>query len=270
MIFPFERWEREKSIFVIKSIDWHGKMVHSHDFIELVYITAGKGIHSIENKNYSISTGDLFIVFPGENHSLYPIDTPNGKSEFAWITCGFLPNCISFDFSVFPRRHRFIGTDSFDLNLTIHTMLEEYNSKREDFEQVLISYLNVILIRMKRHIGQGSDSDSYSTLKRRSYCKSAVEYISEHYREAIRLEEAARALGISCGYLSKVFKAEKDQTFMQYLYAFRVREACRLLTSTKLPIPRVASEVGFNDRKSFYTQFTRIMSLTPGEYRSRH
>ncbi|MBO5273848.1 MAG: AraC family transcriptional regulator [Clostridia bacterium] len=270
MIFSFERWEREKSIFVIKSIDWHGKMVHSHDFIELVYITAGKGIHSIENKNYSISTGDLFIVFPGENHSLYPIDSGSGKSEFTWITCGFLPSCISFDFSVFPRKHRFIGTDSFDLNLTFHTMLDEYDNRADDFEQVLKSYLTVILIRMKRHIGQRSDSESYTTLKRRSYCKSAVEYISEHSSEHVRLEDVAHALGISCGYLSKIFKEEKDQTFMQYLYAYRVKEACRLLVGSKMPISRIANAVGFSDRKSFYTQFTRIMCLTPGEYRSRH
>lgn len=268
MVFFFDHWEREASIFVIRSIDWHGKMVHSHDFIELVYITTGQGIHSIENTNYNISAGDLFIVFPGEKHSLYPIS--NGKNEFTWITCGFLPNCISFDFSIFPRKHRFIGTKSFDLNLIFHTMLDEYRGRAEDFERVLKSYLTVILIRMKRCITKQADSNSYTTLKRRNICKSTVEYIREHYKDPIKLEDIARALGVSCGYLSKLFKEEQKQTVMQYLYTYRVKEACRLLVDSKMSISLIANAVGFGDRKSFYTQFTRIMCVSPGDYRSRH
>ena len=87
-------------------------------------------------------------------------------------------------------------------------MLDEYENKQDDYEQVLISYLTVILIRMKRYIGQHSDTESYTTLKRRNYCKSAVEYISKHYRESVRLEEVAR----------------RDGVYRPLFFAFKVRK----------------------------------------------
>ena len=67
---------------------------HSHEFIELVYIFSGLGIHNINNKSYFISSRDLLLIKNDEDHSIDPVSEENSTDQ--WINCIFTP-----DFSVF-------------------------------------------------------------------------------------------------------------------------------------------------------------------------
>ena len=264
MLYTFDIWEREKQVFLVRSVNLDGRDTHEHDFIELVYVSSGTGIHCINSRRYSVSGGDIFIVFPGEYHSLCPI---GAGEDFSWINCSFLPGFIDFDFSIFPRNDRLIASGSFDLNLIFNVMLDEYFARRADFDSVLKSYLNIILIRLKRYILD--ERGGYPALRRHNYCKYAAGYISENFRVNIKPGDIARRLGISASYLSRVFRAGTGVSPEEYIAGERIREACRLLGETGLTAAEVGVRSGFPDRKNFYTQFTRRMGMAPGTFRKR-
>lgn len=50
--------------------------VHQHEFIELVYVTAGSGIHVIDDCEYRVSCGSLLFIDYGQSHSIVP-DNPD-------------------------------------------------------------------------------------------------------------------------------------------------------------------------------------------------
>ncbi|MNZ44421.1 HTH-type transcriptional activator RhaR [compost metagenome] len=71
-------------------------MQHMHDFIEVACVTEGEGIHYIQNKNYSVSAGDVFVIPPGISHVFQPLDL-SGKEPLRVInillnidSCSFL------------------------------------------------------------------------------------------------------------------------------------------------------------------------------------
>ena len=60
-----------------------------------------------------------------------------------------------------------------------------------------------------------------------------------------------------------------NQTFSEYLTRFKLEKAAHLLTSTALPLERVASLTGYSERSAFDKAFKKFSGLTPRQYRSQ-
>lgn len=65
------------------------------------------------------------------------------------------------------------------------------------------------------------------------------------------------------------FQKATGMTSTEYCQRLRVGRARELLQFSNTPIDSVAWEVGYNDTGAFRKVFTRIVGLTPGEYRRR-
>lgn len=97
--------------------------------------------------------------------------------------------------------------------------------------------------------------------------KKAINYIREHYREEIALEELSRKLEITPEYLSALFKREVGINFSLFIKRFRISHAKRLLKGSDLKVYEVAERVGYGDAKYFARVFKEELGVTPGEYR---
>ncbi len=101
------------------------------------------------------------------------------------------------------------------------------------------------------------------------YVEEAIRYITQHYPEDLTVGRVAQHLGLSEGYLSRVFKKETDDTFMSYLTNYRIRAAMELLRDPCLKIYEVADQVGYTDNAYFSTLFKKTVGVTPSEYQDR-
>ncbi|HEU0140312.1 MAG TPA: helix-turn-helix domain-containing protein [Bryobacteraceae bacterium] len=79
----------------------------------------------------------------------------------------------------------------------------------------------------------------------------------------------ARALGISTGHLSRVFRQTTGDTFERYVMRRRVELARRLLLDPAHNVSTVARQCGFKDASYFARVFRRLVGSSPAEY-SRH
>ncbi len=57
---------------------------------------------------------------------------------------------------------------------------------------------------------------------------------------------------------------------LRYQTKLRIREACKLLVETRLPIKEIAVQLGFNDPLYFCRVFHKEKAVSPSEYRNRH
>ena len=57
---------------------------------------------------------------------------------------------------------------------------------------------------------------------------------------------------------------------MEYLRTVRIEKGIVLLTTTNESITSISQTVGFNDRRSFVSQFKEDMGLTPDNYRKEY
>jgi transcriptional regulator GlxA family with amidase domain len=65
------------------------------------------------------------------------------------------------------------------------------------------------------------------------------------------------------------FQKATGLTTSEYIQRLRVGKAHELLQFTKTPLGRIVWEVGYTDPSAFRKVFSRIVGLTPQEYRQR-
>jgi two-component system response regulator YesN len=94
-------------------------------------------------------------------------------------------------------------------------------------------------------------------------------YIEQNYRENITLEDTAAHFFVSKEYLSRIFKAQSDLSFSDYITALRMRKARELLLTYKLPIKEIVDKLGYLDIAHFYKTFKKHFGMTPGEMRKQ-
>ena len=97
--------------------------------------------------------------------------------------------------------------------------------------------------------------------------KKVCAYVDENLSSDISLETAADFAGVSSFYLSKLFKEEKGETFINFISDKRLEKSRQLLEQTELSIKEITAEVGYNDQNYFSRIFKNKYGLSPKEYR---
>ena len=72
---------------------------------------------------------------------------------------------------------------------------------------------------------------------------------------------------INASYLSALFKKETGVTLTEYINQKRMKQAARLLTSTKLQIQTISQYCGISDVNYFSKLFKKYAGKTPNEFR---
>ncbi len=86
----------------------------------------------------------------------------------------------------------------------------------------------------------------------------------------LKLADLAELVGISGSHLSQVLNRQGGQKFFDYINAYRVQEAARLLhEKPSLSLLHIALACGFSTQQAFSSRFKKVMHMTPSEYRQR-
>ncbi|MEL7534791.1 MAG: AraC family transcriptional regulator [Bacteroidota bacterium] len=95
-------------------------------------------------------------------------------------------------------------------------------------------------------------------------------YIFEHFRSGLNLEEAASIANMSPSAFSRYFKQRTHKRFSDFVSELRIGHACKLLLQDQWSISAVAYESGFNTLSNFNRQFKSITGKSPSAYRQTY
>jgi two-component system response regulator YesN len=112
-----------------------------------------------------------------------------------------------------------------------------------------------------------SQVSSYRDNKTGGLTRRAKDYIRANYSNSITLEDVAREINISPQYLSKLFKEETGENFIDYLTGIRIRIAKNLLENGDMSIKEICYSIGYSDPNYFSRTFKKIVGSTPTEYK---
>lgn len=96
----------------------------------------------------------------------------------------------------------------------------------------------------------------------------ALSYIQNNYNRKISLASVSEHVGLSSGYLCRIFKEETSVSINAYINNLRMTKAGELLKDKNSYIKEVAISVGFEDQLYFSRLFKRYYGVTPSEYRT--
>lgn len=98
--------------------------------------------------------------------------------------------------------------------------------------------------------------------------REAKNFIDEHYKEDISLQDVAGVLGYSDVYFCKLFKENFGKSFIVYLNELRIGKAKEFLANPDINIKDISSEAGYRDANYFARVFKRMTGMTPSDYRN--
>ncbi|MEM9901312.1 MAG: helix-turn-helix transcriptional regulator [Pseudomonadota bacterium] len=89
------------------------------------------------------------------------------------------------------------------------------------------------------------------------------------FRDAnLSLSKLSQHIGSSSNYVSQTLNEHVDQSFFDFVNAWRISEAKDALLNGDDTILQIAYDVGFNSRSAFYAAFKRHVGMTPSEFRA--
>ena len=118
----------------------------------------------------------------------------------------------------------------------------------------------ILLHLIRRKAGSRATADTLGIAR-------LVDYIQNHYREAMTLETMAGYLRVSTSHLSHEFRRQCGMAPIEYLLHIRVENARQMLALTDRPIYEIAEQMGFSDVNNFTRQFKKRTGMTPRDYR---
>ena len=233
--------------------------------LEIVVLVKGNQTYTVGGKTYPISGGNVFISFPGEEHSSG--GEPQNVSEIYWVQVdletaeGFLglyppwEDQLRNRLGKLSQRVLYCGeelrrcmADSFWNTASSDPCQQEYGRSQ------LVSFFYGIILQEKA--GMLSLSDEIG---------AAVTYIRQNIREDIPLETLAECAGLSLSRFKARFKKETGMTPREYINQLKIREAKRMLRENQ-SVTRVALDLGFGSSNYFAVLFKKITLYSPSQY----
>ena len=268
IVFNMKMFDSESRIVVERGNGYDSIMKHSHEFVEVVYVESGEGLQITDSGQIRIKKGDIFLMSGNESHSIRPLCD---ESEFKLVNVIFMEDVVDMDLSIFRSDRMISLSDEEEAVALIYKIEAEYNARREYFEYFNRGYLYQLLGILARKLNKdGRSGRDITIFKNKEYVRLAVAYIREHYAERISLSDIARHVGLSNGYLQKIFNKESETSVVKYLLNYRIEQACKLLIESDYSIAQISNMVGFSDVKNFYVTFKSVMNETPGMYHKKH
>ena len=95
-----------------------------------------------------------------------------------------------------------------------------------------------------------------------------LEYINGHYTNPdLNLYMIAKNIGMSEGYVSKIFKEQQGVGILEYINRLRIEKAKELLEDKNLKVNDIAQRVGYIPERNFLRVFKKYVGVTPTQYR---
>ena len=256
---------------------------HHHDFVEIVFITKGKGIQVISSNEYEVSEGDIFILQGFQNHYFKdagkaeminvmfdPVKSPGLVSDEIKTIDGY-----SALFILEPRyRNRMHFKNMLHLNrvdlakseYVLNGMLHELALKEPGYELFLRLKLEEIILFLSRKYSQISIPKAKSLVR----IGKAIHFIETNFYNNIYIQQLADLSFMSIRNFQRIFKEATGLSPNDYLLELRIQHASKLLTETDSAIYSVSEQVGIADWFYFSKAFKKKFGVSPLAYRKQN
>lgn len=255
--------------FLTKAISPLQLHFHENSF-EFTYIIKGNVTFSVNDKEYKLSGGDIFVAFPNEIHDTGSI--PMSANEMYWFQLDisryqdflFLGNDWALDLisNLKKIQNRVIKTDDKEMASLIKRcfslLYQCDDSNRYEATGLLVVFLHRLL-----------DYDKQIQFKLTPDIAKAVDYIFNNINEEISLDDLANQSGLSISRFKQKFKNEMGVTPREFIN-FRKVEIAKTMLLNKQSITSIAMELGFSTSNYFAVVFKRFTTYSPSEYMKKH
>jgi AraC-like DNA-binding protein len=254
------------------------QLPHSHTKYEIFYFHQGLVSMIVGDRVYELESGDMILMNGMTLHC------PHVDPQFEYER-----SAVHFDSSYMSE---WLGRMN---QLNVLGMFQKYGGRRirlqgeskSEFERLLADLADLymrsdqvsfhrfharlvdLLFAVYGYWETNSDHPSSVTSSgKEQKVQQIIDYVEQHYRQDLCLDELQSKLFMNKHHLVKMFKEVTGITIFKYLYSRRINQAqILLLTELHKSVTEIGYEVGFKYPSHFSRAFSERMNCTPHQFR---
>lgn len=156
--------------------------------------------------------------------------------------------------------------------MKVYNLLDKLASEEQGFYAVL-DFLTILYELSLYDDARVLASSSFAKIENFSDSRriqKVQKYISEHYREDIRLNQLSDMVGMTPVSFSRFFRLRTGKTLSDYIIDIRLGFATRLLVDSSRTVAEICYDCGFNNLSNFNRMFKRKKNCSPKEFRDSY
>lgn len=231
----------------------------------LIYCLEGKGTIRLEDTVYHIRAGDCFIIPRKRDHEYSAHDTD--PWTIYWVH--FAGNTA--DAITEAARQQLNGHKTFLPHSTERLTLFDniYQQLERGYRTENLLYANMNFWSFLASCIYPGTYHPGKTKPEQGTIDNAIDYMNSHLHEMITLEQMAQSINLSASHFSSLFKTNTGYSPIEYFNHLKVQKACQYLLFTHLRVKEIAIRLGIEDPYYFSRLFTKVMGLSPNQYREK-
>lgn len=250
---------------------------HWHSSVELSYTISGKiAQFCIADKAYETKAGTILVVNSMEVHSIktYPCLDTEAKAL-----------SLIFPYPLLKRYRPDIG----DFKIAINDVSERNECQKAAYQILqeklthlyriyhdedrlrktilMLEILELLLTHflVRRHLPLPDQTDD----KQKERLSLIKQFLEEHYRAELTLDDVAEHCYLSKEHLARFFKEQMAVTVFQYLNYVRAKHAKPLLLNGQKTATQIAVECGFSGLRTMDRALKKVYGLSSRELRQQ-
>ncbi len=236
---------------------------HLHYHVEIAVLLEGHTTAQADSDEYELSAGDLFISFPNQVHRF--ISYGSEKYRILILNPELFPEFDELLITNVPRESVIRGFAEDDISMQLIEMIgrtagdwDHGKYTNSAITSLCSALLARILPRLALDVFHAGDSRAL---------REIVKFCYANYTNDMSLATVEQNLHLSKYYISHLFSSKIGMSFCDYINSLRVSHACKLLRGGDMSVTEIATEVGFNNLRTFSRAFAKFKNMSPGEYR---
>ena len=249
---------------------------HGHDYMEFMYVYAGRISHVIGKDTVTLEQGDILFLNRHARHSIKRAGQEDIGINFILsnaflqtifprvqnnpVMSGFLTN--NFDDAGEAEYLFFRTKDNFPIRNLMDNLIYAVVNRSQEVYAGLVLLLFTYLAYYRDTLVNALRLTSPDAQLR----NAVLAYLEQRYPTAT-LSDLARSLGYAPAYLSRRIRSIFDKTFQQLLQEQRLSMAAGLLRTSALGVEEIIRTVGYENQSYFYRLFGKTYGMTPHKFR---
>ncbi|MCA0754787.1 helix-turn-helix domain-containing protein [Paenibacillus sp. N4] len=237
-----------------ESDDYRYRRPNGMDDWLIFYTIQGNGYLKTAEGEKRCDAGQLGFLRAGVPHEYGTV--PGSRWNFYWVHFQKLP-----EIDYLPQEEAIVaaipeGHMRSRVELAFENILSDSRERSSFWHLLCETSLREVILLAAQQLNQRLDPR----------IEHALQYLSRHMSDSIRIEDLAKAVGLSASRLSHLFKQETGESVVEHLNRLRLRQAALLMVHMGRNASEAALDVGFNNYNHFAALFRDMFGCSPRSY----
>lgn len=270
-------------VLLLDGDTWHisdvkSDRLHFHNCLEIGVCHSDSGILQVWEEPLHYQEGNVTCIPQHIPHTTY--SSPGTASLWSYLFIdlrellkGLIDTPENFELTSFSADHYeyLFDAERFPkVHFLVHEILSELRGAKTNYRIIVKALFIALYYEFLRIFSDKAMDSSQNPSKNRNtmVLRPALDYINAHYMNRIAIDELADMCHLSTTHFRRLFLTIMGTPPLNFINTTRIDRAATLLTATQDAVLAISEAVGFSSISSFNRYFSRIVGVSPREYRN--